>query len=126
PATMDGLVDGDPLVITREVVLPVTMTLVARTGTTIAGVRSLASHPHALAQSARWIAEHLPQVVPLPTTSTAAAAAAVPTGGFDLRFLGSYPRADDRTNRPVPQLADDAAFADAESWLARVRAGLVS
>src|SRR5687767_14643356 len=28
PATMDGLADGDPVVITREVFLPVTMTLV--------------------------------------------------------------------------------------------------
>jgi len=80
---MDGLADGDPLVITQEVVLPVTMTLVARAGTTVDGIRSLASHPHALAQSARWIAEHLPQLTPLPTTSTAAAAAAVAAGELD-------------------------------------------
>ncbi|WP_179716333.1 prephenate dehydratase [Petropleomorpha daqingensis] len=245
PATMDGLADGDPLVITQEVVLPVTMTLVARAGTALADVRSLASHPHALAQSARWIAEHLPQVAPLPTTSTAAAAAAVAAGEFDaavcapiaaeryglatlvddiadfpgaatrfvlveppgrlpeptgndktslvavvgdrtgallellrefavreisltriesrptrerigtysfsldceghvadrrvaealaalhrvcdeMRFLGSYPRADGRTNRPVPPVAQDPAFADAESWLARVRGGAAS
>jgi len=242
PATMDGLADGDPLVITQEMVLPVTMTLVARPGTALADVRSLASHPHALAQSARWIAEHLPHVAPLPTTSTAAAAAAVAAGEFDaavcapiaagryglatlvddiadfpgaetrfvlvqkpgelpeptgddktslvavvgdrtgallellrefavreisltriesrptrqrigtysfsldceghvadrrvgealaalhrvcdeMRFLGSYPRADGRTNRPVPPVAQDPAFADAEAWLARVRSG---
>src|SRR3954462_4451646 len=30
PATMDGLAEGDPLAITHEVVLPVTMTLAAR------------------------------------------------------------------------------------------------
>ena len=245
PATMDGLADGDPLVITQEVVLPVTMTLVARAGTTLDDVRSLASHPHALAQSARWLAEHLPSVTPLPTTSTAAAAAAVAAGEFDaavcapiaaeryglatlvpdiadfpgaatrfvvveqpgrlpaptgndktslvavvgdrtgallellrefsvreisltriesrptrerigtysfsldceghiadrrvgealaalhrvcddLRFLGSYPRADGRTNRPVPPVAEDPAFAEAEGWLTRVRAGEAS
>jgi prephenate dehydratase len=33
---MDGLADGDPLVITQEMVLPVTMTLVARPGTALA------------------------------------------------------------------------------------------
>src|SRR5689334_21517273 len=242
PATMDGLADGDPLLITQEMVLPVTMTLVARAGTALADVRSVASHPHALAQSARWLAEHLPQVTPLPTTSTAAAAAAVAAGEFDaavcapiaaeryglatlvediadfpgavtrfvlvappgplpaptgndktslvavvgdrtgallevlsefavrgisltriesrptrerlgvysfsldceghvldarvgealaalhrvcddVRFLGSYPRADERPNRPVPSTADDGAFADAGAWLARLRSG---
>src|SRR4051812_10703217 len=245
PATMDGLADGDPLVIVREVVLPVTMTLVARAGTALDDVRSLASHPHAIAQSARWIARHLPQVTPLPTTSTAAAAAAVAAGEFDaavcapiaaqryglatlvddiadfpgaetrfvlverpgrlpaptgddktslvavvgdrtgallellrefagrqlsltridsrptrerigvysfsldceghvsdrrvgealaalhrvcdaLRFLGSSPRDDGRTNKPLPETAEDPAFADAEAWLARVRAGHAS
>ena len=240
PATMDGLADGDPLVVTREVFLPVTMTLVARNGITLADVRSVASHPHALAQSARWLAAHLPEVSPLPTTSTAAAAAAVAAGEFDaavcapiaaeryrlttlvedisdhpgavtrfvlvcppgdlpaptgndktslvavvgdrtgallellsefavrgisltriesrptrqrlgvysfsldceghvadrrvgealaalhrvcedVRFLGSYARADGRDNRPVPPTAGDAAFAEAESWLAGIR-----
>jgi prephenate dehydratase len=242
PATMDGLADGDPVVITREVFLPVTMTLVARDGVALAEVRSVASHPHALAQSARWLATHLPGVSPLPTSSTAAAAAAVAAGEFDaavcapiagqryglatlvddisdhpgavtrfvlvarpgplpeptgndktslvavvgdrtgallellsefavrgisltriesrptrqrlgvysfsldceghivdrrvgdalaalhrvcddVRFLGSYPRADGRENKPVLPVADDAAFADAEAWLARVRSG---
>src|SRR5919202_2734876 len=62
PATMDGLVDGDPLVITREVFLPVSMTLAARPGATLGDVRSVVSHPHALAQSSGWLAEHLPHV----------------------------------------------------------------
>jgi prephenate dehydratase len=242
PATMDGLADGDPVVITREVFLPVTMTLVARAGVGLADVTSVASHPHALAQSAKWLATHLPGVAPLPTSSTAAAAAAVAAGNVDaavcapiaaeryglatlvddiadhpgavtrfvlvagpgtlpeptgndktslvavvgdrtgallellsefavrgisltriesrptrqrmgvysfsldceghiadrrvgealaalhrvcedVRFLGSYPRADGRENKPVPRVADDAAFADAEGWLARVRGG---
>jgi prephenate dehydratase len=41
----------------------------------------------------------------------------------DVRFLGSYPRADGRENRPVPPMAADPAFAEAEDWLARVRGG---
>src|SRR5215217_5077925 len=83
PATMDGLADGEPVVITREVFLPVTMTLVAREGVALSDVTSVASHPHALAQSAKWLATHLPGITPLPTTSTAAAAAAVAAGEFD-------------------------------------------
>jgi prephenate dehydratase len=83
PATMDGLADGDPLVIVREVFLPVTMTLAARESVGLGDVTSLASHPHALAQSARWLAANLPHVSPLPATSTAAAAAAVAAGEFD-------------------------------------------
>jgi prephenate dehydratase len=245
PATMDGLADGAALVITREVFLPVAMRLVARAGTALADVRTLASHPHALAQCARWVADHLPGVSPLPTTSTAIAARAVADGEFDaavcapiageryglatlvddiadfpgavtrfvlvtppgpppeptgndktslvavvgdrtgallellsefavrgisltriesrptrerlgvysfsldceghvadrrvgealaalhrvcddVRFLGSYPRADGRANKPVPVSAEDSAFSGAEDWLARVRAGSAS
>src|SRR5215217_9264939 len=51
PATMDGLADGAPLVITQEVFLPVTMTLAVRHGTSLPDVRSVASHPHGLAQT---------------------------------------------------------------------------
>ncbi len=83
PATMDGLADGDPLVIVREVFLPVTMTLAGRPGQTLDGVHSLGSHPHALAQCARWLAGHLPEVTPMPFNSTATAAAAVAAGELD-------------------------------------------
>jgi prephenate dehydratase len=244
PATMDGLADGDPLVITREVFLTVAFVLAARAGTRLADVRGVVSHPHALAQTARTLAELLPGVPTLPASSTAGAARAVadgehdaavcapiaaeryglvplaedvadhpgavtrfvlvsppgalpaPTGNDktslvavvgdrtgalldllgefatrgisltriesrptrerlgvysfsldceghvadarvgealaalhrvcdDVRFLGSYPRDDGRTNRPVPDVAADAAFADAGAWLARLRAGQV-
>jgi prephenate dehydratase len=83
PATMDGLADGDPLVIIREVFLPVAFVLAARPGTTLADVRSVASHPHALAQTTGWLGRHLPGVVPLPATSTAGAAEAVAAGTYD-------------------------------------------
>ena len=39
----------------------------------------------------------------------------------DVRYLGSYPR-EDGTSTPAPSGRDDAAFADASAWLARVRA----
>ena len=242
PATMDGLSDGDPLVITREVFLPVAFTLAVRPGTTLADVRSVASHPHALAQTGRWLAANLPDLTPLPASSTAGAAAAVAAGEYDaavcaaiaaerygldsladgiadhagavtrfvlvsrpgplpeptgndktslvvvvtdrtgalldvlrefsvrgisltriesrpmrdrlwfysfaldceghiadrrvgealaalhrvcedVRFLGSYPRADGRENRAVEPESADGAFAEADGWLARVRGG---
>jgi prephenate dehydratase len=244
PATMDGLADGAPLVITQEVFLPVTMTLAARPGVGLADVRSVASHPHALAQTAGWLAARLPGVTPLPASSTAGAAAAVAAGEYDaavcapiaasrygletlvediadhpgavtrfvlvappgalpaptgndktslvavvgdrtgallellrefavrdisltriesrptrqrlgvysfsldceghildrrvgealaalhrvcddVRFLGSYARADGRNNKPVPPASEDAAFADADEWLTGIRAGRV-
>jgi prephenate dehydratase len=41
----------------------------------------------------------------------------------DVRFLGSYPRADGRENKPVPEVAGDEAFAEAATWLEKIRAG---
>ncbi|WP_142028008.1 prephenate dehydratase [Blastococcus colisei] len=83
PATMDGLADGPALVITREVFLDVSFVLAVRPGTDLAGVRSVASHPHALAQTAGRLAELFPGLAPLPVASTAGAAAAVAAGEFD-------------------------------------------
>jgi prephenate dehydratase len=242
PATMDGLADGDPLVITREVFLTVQFVLAVRPGTELADVRSVVSHPHALAQTAGRLAELLPGVSPLPLGSTAGAAEAVAAGQYDaavcapiaaerygleslvvdladrpgavtrfvlvgppgqptaptgndktslvavvgdrtgallellsefavrgisltriesrptrerlgvysfsldceghiadrrvgealaalhrvcddVRFLGSYPRADGRDNKPVPPVAGEEAFAEAEEWLADIRSG---
>ncbi len=41
----------------------------------------------------------------------------------DVRFLGSYPRADGRENKQVPPTAGDDAFAEAHAWLTAIRAG---
>jgi prephenate dehydratase len=242
PATMDGLADGAPLVITREVFLHVEFALAVRPGTELADIGSVASHPHALAQTAGRLAELLPGVSPLPLTSTAVAAEAVAAGEYDaavcapiaaeryglvslvgdladrpgavtrfvlvsppgeptaptgndktslvavvgdrtgallellsefavrgisltriesrptrerlgvysfsldceghiadrrvgealaalhrvcddVRFLGSYPRADGRDNKPVPPVSGDAAFAEAAAWLESIRTG---
>ncbi|MCW2508254.1 MAG: pheA [Modestobacter sp.] len=83
PATMDGLVDGEPLVITHEVFLEVAFVLAVRPGTTAAEVRTVASHPHALAQCRGRIAELLPEADVVPTASTADAARRVADGEYD-------------------------------------------
>jgi prephenate dehydratase len=242
PATMDGLVSGDPLVITREVFLDVAFVLAVRPGTTAAGIRTVASHPHALAQCRGRIAALLPDADVVVAASTADAARRVGAGEWDaavcapiaasryrldaldtdladhpgavtrfvlaarpgplpsptgadkttvtvvvpdrtgalldllaefavrgisltriesrptrerlgvysfsidceghvadrrvgdalaalhrlcaeVRFLGSYPRADAQPAKPVPERAGDAAFTEAEAWLARIREG---
>ncbi|MFC7619984.1 prephenate dehydratase [Microlunatus sp. GCM10028923] len=76
-ATLDNLCYGDPLVITREVLLPVSFDLFVRPGTTLAEVRRVITHPHAGAQCRSWLARELPQAELTEDGSTAAAAAEV-------------------------------------------------
>ena len=84
-ATLDNLTYGEPLVITREVLLPVQFTLFGRTGTALGEVRQVLTHPHAAAQCRDWLAAHLPMAVVTEGGSTAAAAAEVadPQSRFD-------------------------------------------
>jgi prephenate dehydratase len=84
-ATLDNLTYGDPLVITREVLLPVRFTLFVRPGTRLSEIRNVLTHPHAAAQCRQWLADHLPAAAVTEGGSTAAAAAEVadPTSRFD-------------------------------------------
>ncbi|MGI8578808.1 MAG: prephenate dehydratase [Nocardioidaceae bacterium] len=81
--TLDELATGEPLVITREVLLPVGFSLLARPGTALPGVRTLATHPHAAAQCRNWLRDVLPQAAMTHVLSTADAARAVARGDFD-------------------------------------------
>ena len=58
--TLDNLTHGDPLMITREVTLPVQFTLFGRPGTRLEDVRQILTHPHAAAQCRDWLAAKLP------------------------------------------------------------------
>jgi prephenate dehydratase len=104
-STLDELASGDPLVISREVLLPVTFALLARPGTDLAAVKTVGTHPHAEAQTRRWLREHLPGVEVTLTGSTAGAAVAVAAGELDAAVCA--PIAGVR-NRLVP-LAQDIA-----------------
>ncbi len=106
PATMDGLVDGEPLVVTREVFLPVGFVLAVRPGTTPADVRSVASHPHALAQCRARIAEVLPGADVVPTASTADAARRVAAGEHDAAVCAAIAAERYELDALVPDLAD--------------------
>jgi prephenate dehydratase len=83
PATMDGLADGDPLVITREVVLPVQFVLGARAATPLAAIRTVAAHPQASAQCRHWLREHIPAAVVVEALSNGSAAQSAMTGESD-------------------------------------------
>ncbi|NHC16283.1 prephenate dehydratase [Motilibacter sp. E257] len=124
PATLDELATGEPLVVTREVLLPVRFALMARPGMRLEDVRSFGTFPHAEAQCRKWIAENLPHATYQTAASTAAAAEAIAGGtatydaalsapiaattyGLDVLVdgLGDNPHAVTRfvlVSRPVP------------------------
>ena len=79
-ATLDELAVGDLLMVTREVLLPVSFALMARPGTGLHQVRRVATHPHAAAQCRRWLTTALPDATVVPALSTAAAAAGLADG----------------------------------------------
>lgn len=83
PATLDELANGEPLVIVDETFLPVRFDLLARPGTTLDGVLVVATHPHAEAQTRRWLMTHAPAARVDLVGSTAAGAAAVAAGEAD-------------------------------------------
>ncbi len=77
-ATLDYLADDShPLMIRREVLLPVQFALCVRPGTALADIRSVVTHPHAAAQTRLWVAHHLPRAVVTEGPSTAGAAVEV-------------------------------------------------
>jgi prephenate dehydratase len=85
-ATLDSLATGSPLVLLREVLVPVQFTLAAATGRALADVRRISAHPHAWVQCRRWLAANLPDAVHVPATSNTAPAALIAAGGGELPF----------------------------------------
>jgi prephenate dehydratase len=83
PATLDELARGAPLIIAEETYLDVTFELMARPGTQLADVRSVATHPHAEAQVRRWLIANLRSAQVALVGSTAGAAQAVAGGEYD-------------------------------------------
>lgn len=82
-ATLDELATDGPLVATAEALLPIHFSVLAREGIEARDVRTVASHPHALAQVRRWLEHNLPGARHVAAASTAAAALAVQEGEYD-------------------------------------------
>lgn len=104
-ATMDALVDGDPLIVMAEFVLPIRFSVLVRPGTAAADVTTVASHPHALAQVRGWLGVNLPAARQVAATSTAAAAVAVAAGQFDAAVTAPVAA----SHYPLAVLAGDVA-----------------
>jgi prephenate dehydratase len=83
PAALDDLATGEPLQVTREVLLPVSFALLGRPGLSREDVRTVATHPHAEAQCRRWLRDVLPAASVVLSPSTADAARAVRDGVYD-------------------------------------------
>jgi len=70
--TLDRLIDSN-LLITGEILLEITHHLLAR-APELAAIRTVCSHPQALAQCRQWLAVNLPDATIMEASSTAAAA----------------------------------------------------
>ncbi|GAB7049218.1 prephenate dehydratase [Catenuloplanes indicus] len=83
PITLDELIAGVPLMIIREVVIPVEFVLGARAGTPLGAIRTVAAHPQASTQCRNWLRSHLPDAEVTDVLSNSAAAIAAAAGEFD-------------------------------------------
>jgi prephenate dehydratase len=84
PATLDELAGPHAaLIIAAETLRGVLFDLLARPGTALADVRTVATHPHAEAQVRRFLLDTIPGLEVHLLGSTAAGAAAVAAGEFD-------------------------------------------
>lgn len=84
-ATLDKLVGQVPLMIRREIVIPVEFGLYVREGTTLDDVTQVLTHGHAAAQCRDWLALMLPDAHVTEAGSTAGAAQEVsdPNSRYD-------------------------------------------
>jgi prephenate dehydratase len=106
--TLDELADGDPLVITREVVLPVQFVLGGRAATPLAEIRSVAAHPQASAQCRRWLQAHVPAAVVIDALSNGAAAQAAAAGEYDAAICVPLGTGRERLTVLAKDIADHA------------------
>src|SRR3712207_3187697 len=83
PVTLDELITGSPLMITREVVLPVEFQLAASRLIPLARIRTVAAHPQASAQCRNWLRTNMPDAIVVDVLSNAAAAIAAAAGDHD-------------------------------------------
>ncbi|WP_406861946.1 prephenate dehydratase [Streptomyces sp. HUAS MG47] len=89
-ATLDELASGRPLMIYREVVLPIAFALLVRPGTKISEIKTVTGHPVAQPQVRKWLRANLPEAVWESAASNADGARLVQEGRFDAAFAGEF------------------------------------
>jgi prephenate dehydratase len=104
--TLDELANGSPLLITREVVLPVEFVLAGRAGTSLVDVRTVAAHPQASTQCRKWLRNHLPDATVVDVLSNAAAAVAAANGEYDAAICAPIGASGHRLTVLADKIAD--------------------
>ncbi|MFJ6944292.1 prephenate dehydratase [Streptomyces wuyuanensis] len=89
-ATLDELASGEPLMIYREVLLPISFALLVRPGTKLSDVKTVTGHPVAQPQVRNWLRAHLPDAMWESAASNADGARLVQEGRFDAAFAGEF------------------------------------
>ncbi|MFG2138821.1 prephenate dehydratase [Streptomyces sp. NPDC048650] len=88
--TLDELAAGEPLMIYREVLLPIAFALLTRPGTALTDVKTVTGHPVAQPQVRKWLAAQLPESVWESAASNADGARLVQEGRYDGAFAGEF------------------------------------
>lgn len=88
--TLDELAAGEPLMIYREVLLPIAFALLVRPGTELGDVKTVTGHPVAQPQVRKWLAAQLPEAVWESAASNADGARLVQEGRYDGAFAGEF------------------------------------
>ncbi|MDV5147050.1 prephenate dehydratase [Streptomyces sp. NPDC058659] len=89
-ATLDELASGEPLMIYREVLLPIAFALLVRPGTKLSEIKTVTGHPVAQPQVRNWLRAHLPDALWESAASNADGARLVQEGRFDAAFAGEF------------------------------------
>ncbi|WP_406270491.1 prephenate dehydratase [Streptomyces sp. NBC_00191] len=89
-ATLDELASGEPLMIYREVLLPIAFALLVRPGTKLSEVKTVTGHPVAQPQVRNWLRAHLPDALWESAASNADGARLVQEGRYDAAFAGEF------------------------------------
>ncbi|WP_328674410.1 prephenate dehydratase [Streptomyces sp. NBC_00322] len=89
-ATLDELASGEPLMIYREVLLPIAFALLARPGTKLSEVKTVTGHPVAQPQVRNWLRANLPDALWESAASNADGARLVQEGRYDAAFAGEF------------------------------------
>ncbi|WP_320068955.1 prephenate dehydratase [Micromonospora sp. RTGN7] len=106
--TLDELAEGDPLAITREVILPVEFVLGARPGVILGSIRSVAAHPQASTQCRGWLRAYVPDAIVVDVLSNGAAAAGAAGGEYDAAICAPIGAARHRLAVLADKIADHA------------------
>lgn len=107
--TIDELAHGTPLMIYREVRLPIAFALLVRPGTSLEDIKTVTGHPVAQPQVRRWLGAHLPHAVWESAASNADGARLVQEGRYDAAFAGEVAAARYRLEPLARDIHDDAS-----------------